>query len=166
MSDHPHPLNLARNIVMMKRLFRAPGLVGVAALTTFALATSGTLAQESKAVAEDQPLDSAEPTLSDTSNFSEETGAALYASVCQACHMGEGQGAVGAGKYPALAKNENLEAGGYPVSVVVQGLKGMPPVGQMMSDEQVAAVVDYVRTHFGNNYKDDPVTAQDVADVR
>jgi mono/diheme cytochrome c family protein len=42
----------------------------------------------------------------------------------------------------------------------------MPPVGQMMSDEQVAAVVNYVRTHFGNNYKDDPVTAQDVADVR
>jgi mono/diheme cytochrome c family protein len=151
---------------MMKRSYRVPCLVGVAASTAFALATSGTLAQESEAFAEDQPLDSAEPTLSDTSNFSEEAGAALYASVCQACHMNEGQGAVGAGKYPALAKNENLEASGYPVSVVVQGLKGMPPVGQMMSDEQVAAVVNYVRTHFGNNYKDDPVTAQDVADVR
>jgi mono/diheme cytochrome c family protein len=140
--------------------------VAVAALAAIALSTSATPAQESKAVAEDQPLDSAEPTLSDTSNFVEQTGAELFASVCQACHMSEGQGAVGAGKYPALAKNENLEAGGYPVTVVVQGLKGMPPVGQMMSDEQVAAVVNYVRTHFGNNYKDDPVTAQDVADVR
>lgn len=145
--------------------FRAACLVAAATLIALATTAPGALAQESKAVAEDQPLDSAEPTLSDTANFSEETGAALYASVCQACHMSEGQGAVGAGKYPPLAKNENLEAGGYPVSVVVQGLKGMPPVGQMMSDEQVAAVVNYVRTHFGNNYSD-PVTAQDVADVR
>jgi mono/diheme cytochrome c family protein len=150
---------------MMIRSFRAPCLVAAATLIALTAASPATLAQESEAVAEDQPLDSAEPTLSDTSNFSEETGAALYASVCQACHMSEGQGAVGAGKYPALAKNENLEAGGYPVSVVVQGLKGMPPVGQMMSDEQVAAVVNYVRTHFGNNYTD-AVTAQDVADVR
>ena len=150
---------------MMIRSFRAPGLVAatVIALTT---AAPGALAQESEAVAEDQPLDSAEPTLSDTSNFSEQTGAGLYASVCQACHMSEGQGAVGAGKYPALAKNENLEAAGYPIFVVVNGLKGMPPVGQMMSDEQVAAVVNYVRTHFGNNYTDEPATAQDVADVR
>ena len=150
---------------MKIRSFRAPCPVAAATLIALAAGAPATLAQESEAVAEDQPLDSAEPTLSDTSNFSEETGAALYASVCQACHMSEGQGAVGAGKYPALAKNENLEAGGYPVSVVVQGLKGMPPVGQMMSDEQVAAVVNYVRTHFGNNYTD-AVTAQDVADVR
>jgi len=150
---------------MMMRSFRAPRLVAAAALVAFTAAAPAALAQESEAVAEDQPLDSAEPTLSDTSNFSEKTGAALYASVCQACHMSEGQGAVGAGKYPALAKNENLEAGGYPVSVIVQGLKGMPPVGQMMSDEQVAAVVNYVRTHFGNDYQD-AVTAQDVADVR
>ncbi len=28
----------------------------------------------------------------------------------------------------------------------------MPPVGSMMSDEQVADVVNYVRTHFGNSY--------------
>jgi mono/diheme cytochrome c family protein len=164
MSFHLAPFSIERNIAMTIRSFRAPCLAAAASIALVAGAPA-TLAQESKAVAEDQPLDSAEPTLSDTSNFSEETGAALYASVCQACHMSEGQGAVGAGKYPALAKNENLESGGYPVSVVVQGLKGMPPVGQMMSDEQVAAVVNYVRTHFGNDYKD-PVTAQDVADVR
>jgi mono/diheme cytochrome c family protein len=149
---------------MMIRSFRAPCLVA-ATLIALTAAPPATLAQASETVAEDQPLDSAEPTLSDTSNFSEETGAALYSSVCQACHMSEGQGAVGAGNYPALAKNENLEAGSYPVFVVVKGLKGMPPVGQMMSDEQVAAVVNYVRTHFGNNYTD-AVTAQDVADVR
>ena len=41
----------------------------------------------------------------------------------------------------------------------------MPPVGQMMSDEQVAAVVNYVRTNFGNSYQD-AVTPAEVADVR
>jgi mono/diheme cytochrome c family protein len=35
----------------------------------------------------------------------------------------------------------------------------------MLSDDQVAAVVNYVRTHFGNIY-DDAVTAQDVKAVR
>ena len=29
----------------------------------------------------------------------------------------------------------------------------MPPFGEMMSDDQVAAVVNYVRTHFGNKYQ-------------
>lgn len=109
--------------------------------------------------------DSAGATFSDGDNFSEKTGQELYANVCQACHMDQGQGAVGAGKYPALAKNVNLEAGGYPVYVLLHGLKGMPPVGKMMSDDQVAAVVNYVRTNFGNDYKD-AVTAEDVAGSR
>ena len=104
-------------------------------------------------------------TLSEGDTFSEQTGEALYGNVCAACHMSDGKGAVGAGKYPSLVKNENLEAGGYPVFVIVQGLKGMPPVGQMMSDEQVAAVVNYVRTNFGNSYQD-AVTPAEVADVR
>jgi mono/diheme cytochrome c family protein len=34
-----------------------------------------------------------------------------------------------------------------------------------MSDDQVAAVVNYVRTHFGNTYTD-AVTAEDVRNVR
>jgi mono/diheme cytochrome c family protein len=105
------------------------------------------------------------PMLSPASTFAETDGAALFANVCQACHMPAAQGAIGAGHYPALAKNPNLETGAYPVYVVVHGLKGMPPVGRMMNDDQVAAVVNYLRSHFGNAYPD-PVTAQDVADAR
>jgi mono/diheme cytochrome c family protein len=41
----------------------------------------------------------------------------------------------------------------------------MPPLGEMMNDDQIAAVVNYVRTHFGNNYQD-AVTAADVKAVR
>jgi mono/diheme cytochrome c family protein len=107
----------------------------------------------------------ATPILSTTSRFAERTGIELYANLCQACHMQDGKGAVGAGSYPSLVDNKTLESGGYPVSVVVNGLRGMPPLGPMMSDEQVAAVVNYVRTNFGNKYND-AVTAEDAKGVR
>ena len=105
------------------------------------------------------------PILSTTPRFAEKTGAELYANLCQACHMQDGKGAAGAGAYPSLVGNKNLEAGGYPVTVVVNGLRGMPPLGPMLSDEQVANVVNYVRTNFGNKYTD-AVTADDAKGVR
>jgi mono/diheme cytochrome c family protein len=97
--------------------------------------------------------------------FTEQGGEAIFKNVCQGCHMPQGQGAVGAGMYPALAKNPKLEVAGYPVSVVVNGQKAMPALGGMFSDQQVADVVNYVRTHFGNNYKD-KVAPADVKAVR
>ena len=86
--------------------------------------------------------------------FTENGGEALYKNICQGCHMPNAQGGVGAGMYPALAKNPKLEVAGYPVSVVVNGQKAMPAFGPMLSDQQIADVINYVRTHFGNNYKD------------
>jgi mono/diheme cytochrome c family protein len=35
----------------------------------------------------------------------------------------------------------------------------------LMTDDQVAAVVNYIRTHFGNDYSV-PVTAEDVKKAR
>jgi mono/diheme cytochrome c family protein len=97
--------------------------------------------------------------------FSEPTGEKIYQRVCAACHMPDAKGAQGAGFYPALAGNPKLIAGSYPVYVIVHGLNGMPPIGGMMTDQQVADVVNYVRTHFGNRYKD-AVTATDVKSTR
>lgn len=97
--------------------------------------------------------------------FTEQGGEAIFKNVCQGCHMAQAQGAVGAGMYPALAKNPKLEVAGYPVSVVVNGQKAMPAFGGMFSDQQVADVVNYVRTHFGNTYKD-KVTPADVKAAR
>ena len=97
--------------------------------------------------------------------FTEQSGEQLFANVCQGCHMGDAKGAEGAGSYPSLAQNANLVAGGYAVSVVVRGQRAMPPFGAMMSDGQVAAVVNYLRTHFGNSYTD-AVTAEDVKAAR
>ena len=105
------------------------------------------------------------PALSQDFRFVEMSGEELFASVCRGCHMSDGKGAVGAGSYPSLAGDKNLHAGGYPVTVVVKGQRAMPPFGAMMSDDQIAAVVNYLRTHFGNNYLD-AVTAEDVKDVR
>ena len=117
------------------------------------------------ALAENAAPPSSTPPLSTGFTFTEENGADLYAGVCQACHMPDGKGATGAGTYPSLAGDSNLAAGGSPVAVVVNGQRGMPPVGFMMNDAQVAAVVNYVRTHFGNNYPD-AVTAEDVKVIR
>ena len=81
-------------------------------------------------------------------------GQAVYTNVCQGCHMPDAKGAVGAGMYPALAKNEKLETAGYPVAVITHGQKAMPSFGALLNDQQVADVVNYVRTNFGNKYKD------------
>lgn len=88
------------------------------------------------------------------SAFPAKDGQALYASICQGCHMPDGKGAVGAGAYPALAKDQNLASAGYPIYLVLYGQKAMPGFGGFLDDGQVAAVVNYVRTHFGNDYKD------------
>ena len=106
-----------------------------------------------------------EPALSAGFRFVEQSGEELFANICQGCHMPDGKGATGAGTYPSLASNGNLEAGGYAIGIVVNGQRAMPPFGAMMSDDQVAAVVNYVRTHFGNRYQD-AVTSEDVRAAR
>jgi mono/diheme cytochrome c family protein len=97
--------------------------------------------------------------------FTHQDGEAIYRNVCAGCHMGDGRGAVGAGAYPSLVRNVKLEAAGYPVSLVVSGRKAMPAFGQAMTDAQVAAVVNYVRSNFGNAYAD-AVSADDVKAAR
>ena len=97
--------------------------------------------------------------------FQEQGGEAIFKGVCQGCHMPDAKGAVGAGMYPALAKNPKLEVSGYPLAVIVNGQKAMPAFGGMLSDQQVADVTNYIRTHFGNTYKD-KVAPADVKAVR
>ena len=79
-------------------------------------------------------------------------GEALYQGICQGCHMADAKGAEGAGRYPALASNPKLAGAGYVIHLVLKGQKGMPGFGDNLSDQQVADVVNYVRSHFGNHY--------------
>jgi len=80
--------------------------------------------------------------------------------------MLNGEGATGAGSYPSLASDPALGDHGYPAYVVVFGKRAMPPLGDMMSNDQVAAVVNYLRTHFGNNYLDKVTAVETGNDVR
>ncbi len=101
-------------------------------------------------------------------------GADIYSHICQGCHMAQGQGAVGAGHYPKLAGNSALVSWQYVALTVLNGKKGMPAFGlpgdppifpfgaARLSDAQVADVVNYVRSHFGNKWKGN-VTADQIA---
>lgn len=75
--------------------------------------------------------------------------------------MADAKGAVGAGAFPALANNPRLGTTGYAAYVVANGRGGMPWFKDALSKEQAQALLTYLRTHFGNNYKE-PVTAADV----
>ena len=79
--------------------------------------------------------------------------------------MAKGEGAKGAGFYPALASNPKLAAAAYPASVVMNGLHGMPSFASKLSDDQIADVVNYVRSNFGNQYPD-KLSATDVKAFR
>jgi mono/diheme cytochrome c family protein len=98
-------------------------------------------------------------------HYPQATGEALYTGVCQACHMPDARGAIGAGAYPALAHNRHLQSANYPVLVLINGQKAMPSFGDALSDDQIAAVVNYVRSNFGNTYKD-KITAAEVKALR
>jgi len=97
-------------------------------------------------------------------------GAEIYAHICQSCHMPQGQGAVGAGHYPKLAGDPALVSWQYVALTVLNGKNGMPAFGLReyefifggvhLSDAQVAAVVNYVRSRFGNKLKGSATAAQ------
>lgn len=106
-----------------------------------------------------------DPPVSDGRRFTEQGGENVFKGLCQGCHMADGKGAKGAGFYPALAGNPKLASSMYPATVVANGYKAMPAFKQSLSDEQIADVVNYVRTHLGNNFTD-PVSPADVKALR
>jgi mono/diheme cytochrome c family protein len=132
----------------------------LAARLAFALAA---VAGGAPSLADDAPSMSA--AMSRGSRFAEQGGADLFNNVCAGCHQPDARGAIGAAAYPPLAGDTKLVSANFMLTVLFSGLRGMPPLGRMMSDEQVADVVDYVRTHFGNSYADD-VSASQVAAAR
>jgi len=106
-----------------------------------------------------------------TAGLGDADGAQIYSHICQGCHMAQGQGAVGAGYYPELAGDRSLASWRYIALTVLDGRNGMPPFGlpssqaweiraAHLSDAQVADVVNYVRTHFGNHYQGTVSAAQ------
>ncbi len=93
-----------------------------------------------------------------------ELGEALYNTTCIACHQPGGVGVDG--YYPMMAGNPfvTLENPGPAIQTVLQGRGGMPPFRSLYSDEEVAAVLTYVRQAWGNTAG--PVSLDDVAAAR
>ncbi|MBU6411667.1 MAG: cytochrome c [Verrucomicrobia bacterium] len=103
-------------------------------------------------------------------------GHLLYGQICAACHSDDGMGKPG--QAPPLAGSEWVnEKGFHRVAEIPQiGLTGsipvkgqpwnstMPPMGAGLSDADLAAVVTYVRSAWGNHAP--PVTASDIKSVR
>jgi mono/diheme cytochrome c family protein len=91
-------------------------------------------------------------------------GKEVYEQICQACHMADAKGGSGAGAaIPALAGNPHLADKDYGTTILLKGRGGMPWFSDILTPEQMAAVLTYVRSHF-NDYKD-PVTLADIERV-
>jgi mono/diheme cytochrome c family protein len=100
-------------------------------------------------------------------------GRQIYEHICQGCHMADGGGAVGAGHYPALAKDPTLISRQHMALTLLKGRRNMPAFGEKhavgfggppvtLSDAQIADVINYVRTSFGNYYTDS-ISANEVS---
>jgi mono/diheme cytochrome c family protein len=105
-------------------------------------------------------------------NIKDANGEAIFHHICQGCHMPDAKGATGAGTYPSLAGNPKLASAPYMAAVILFGRHDMPSFAMkstpqrgffrntMLSDEQIAETINYVRTHFGNDYHDSISAAQ------
>jgi len=102
-------------------------------------------------------------------------GKKIFAATCAACHQANGQGIPE--KYPPLAGSEWATGDeARLLRIVLQGLTGdvevqgetfsgaMPPWGPTLKDADIAAVLTYVRSSFGN--KAAAVSPATVAQVR
>ncbi|HEY8961854.1 MAG TPA: c-type cytochrome [Luteolibacter sp.] len=103
-------------------------------------------------------------------------GGQLYATYCAACHGTQGEGAL-AGQFPPLAGSPwPVGVPDRAIKIVLNGLHGeidvngktwnleMPPQGAALPDDQVAAILTYVRTSWGN--KAQPITPEQVKAIR
>lgn len=140
---------------MTARLISVLAVAGLGALPTFAQ-DAGT-GQFISSVPDENAFDGGGYTSTD--------GETLYATFCAGCHMPEGEGASGAGDYPALRENRNLEFAAYPITLIVNGQGGMPSLGHLLSDEQVLQITNFIQSNLGNGYTPDG-TLQMVADTR
>jgi mono/diheme cytochrome c family protein len=104
-----------------------------------------------------------------------ETGRKLYSAQCAVCHGAEGRGFPPS--YPPLANNQSITMsspvnsirmvlnGGYPPGTKKNPRPhGMPPFSHVLTDEQAAAVLTYIRVAWGNNGT--PVRPEQVSELR
>jgi mono/diheme cytochrome c family protein len=104
------------------------------------------------------------------------TGEEVYTQVCQSCHMANGEGL--SKVYPPLAGSKwPMMAPDVSIRIVLHGLMGeievkgekynnvMAPWGAVLDDQEVANVLNYVRSSWGHTGAEE-VTVEKVAEIR
>ena len=77
-------------------------------------------------------------------------GAKLFAQNCSACHQLTGKGVTGA--FPALAGDKFVQGPPKTVALLLlNGRGGMPSFRTDLSNQQIAAILTYVRSAWGNH---------------
>lgn len=91
-------------------------------------------------------------------------GEAEYPEYCAACHQMDGTGVEGV--YPALAESPfvTVEDPGPLIGIVLTGRAGMPHFRDYLTEQEIAAVLSYVRNAWGNDAS--PVSEEQVHTVR
>ena len=121
---------------------------------------------------------SAKPAASTTAAAAKEQlpdGKQVFSTTCAACHQATGEGVPGV--YPPLAGSEWVNGDESKlVRILLHGVTGpievagetfnsmMPPWGATLKDADIAAVLTYARSTWGN--KGTPITAAKVASIR
>lgn len=90
-------------------------------------------------------------------------GKSLFQKNCAACHQSTGKGIPGA--FPALANSKFVQGQGSEVAgVLLKGRGGMPDFSGSLSDRDIATVLTFVRSSWGN--KADGLSETDVGALR
>jgi mono/diheme cytochrome c family protein len=115
-----------------------------------------------KALAPHQAVDKSAPTTTVAENrLLLRLGSRIYDAQCATCHGAQGRGKLP--DYPPLADNQSIQMSSAvnPIRMVLNGgfppgtagnprPFGMPPFAQILSDDEVAAVVTFIRVSWGN----------------
>lgn len=106
-------------------------------------------------------------------------GKRVYSQNCAVCHQANGQGVPG--QFPPLVDSEwvlsrDWHGDNHAVKIVLNGLQGvvtvkgqpynnvMAPWGGVLKDDQIAAVLTYIRNEWGNQAP--PISTEFVAKIR
>ena len=87
-------------------------------------------------------------------------GETVFMRACAHCHQADGRGV--RGSFPSLVVPRYGDKA-IQISIVLNGMR-MMPANRDLSDGQLAAVLTYIRTSWGNTLE--PVSATDVARSR
>jgi cytochrome c oxidase cbb3-type subunit 2 len=162
------PTHMAKALIAYLASLKQPRWAGSEA-SSGAAAMAGTASE----AASENP--SANPDAKEPGGYDAAKGAALYTANCSACHQASGEGLPGA--FPSLKDDAvvNKDDATKHIYVVLNGLHDarvsgvvyssvMPPFAATLSDTEIADLIDFERSSWGNHGK--PIIAAQVGTER